>query len=117
MAYVVPTVADFRARFPEIVATDPQIQAVLDESERMVDTSWTEADYAPAILYHAAHLINAGQEIGASAGIQSESFGPISVSYNRGASVSLLSSTSYGQQFEVLRRINRAGLRVLNQNA
>lgn len=111
MAYTVPTVQDFKDRFPEIAATDPQIQAVLNEGAGAVDTSYIEAEYAPAILYYAAHLLILGQDIGSGAGIASESFGPISMSYERGGA-SWLSSSSYGQQFALIRLRNRGGPRI-----
>lgn len=109
MAYVAPTIDDFYARFPDLASgqDDELIETLLAEAARYVDTSWREADYAPAILYLAAHwkLQEASAD---SAGIvQSESFGPISVSYGkRSDSSAALASTQYGQRFIELRRGN-----------
>lgn len=119
MAYTVPSVADFKARFPEITATDALIQIAITDAATWVDNSWSEVDYAPAILFLAAHFLRAGGVAGAggsSVGVASESFGSYSVSYaNAGASIlSLsLSLSGYGLRFSELRRRNRAGPRVV----
>lgn len=114
MAYTVPTVQNFKDRFPEISASDPQIQSAINEGAGAVDTSWIEADYAPAILYYAAHLIVSDQEAGGSSvGIASESFGPIAVSYRDSGNVSWLATTSYGNNFARLRLRSRGGPRTV----
>ena len=58
MPYTIPTIADFRARFPEFATTaDPAITAAILNASDFVDQSWSENDYQPAILYLAAHLV------------------------------------------------------------
>lgn len=113
MAYETPTVEDFRARFPEFEADgyvpDEVIQRVLNEASRQVDSTWLEADYAAAILYLAAHLLTVSTFAEDSVGqenIKSLSIGPLSIAYGEQVSFDKLSSTSYGQQFSELRRVN-----------
>src|ERR1044072_6817118 len=120
MAYVKPTVDDFTTRFPVFEDRDEdQIQICLDEAARSVDDSWVEADYAPAIMYLAAHLlvtdasqvgdaVVVGQQPGS---IASESFGPMSVSYGSASTNSLngsaeFGSTEYGRRYLTLLRNN-----------
>jgi len=57
MAYTAPDKTAFKARFPKLSFTDPQIDAMLAEVVVTVDDSWTEADYANAILYLTAHML------------------------------------------------------------
>lgn len=112
MPYTVPTVQDFKDRFPEITATDPQIQSALNEGAAAVDTTWLIQDYQPAILYFAAHVLRSGQIIGGpSAGISSESFGGYSVSYR--TDLGYWSTTVYGNNFYRLLRRNKYGARVV----
>lgn len=124
MPYVVPTAADFKTRFPIFTdKTDPQIEALIVEAHQMVDESWEEGDFAPAILYLTAHLIAMDNsqadetvEIGGAAGaIASESFGGMSISYERSANAGRLQAseeygqTVYGRRFLSLLRRNRGG--------
>ena len=105
MAYDTPTIADFRAKFPNLVDTngevleDVYIDGLIVEANRSVDDTWTDGDYAVAILYLAAHYHEltlladaetAGAVEGAPAGqvISSEHIGPISVSYGKSTSAS-----------------------------
>lgn len=112
MAYVIPTLAQFKTKFPEIVAADATIQAALDEAVNEVDTSWSETSYYNGILYFAAYLLTGGDfSTGASGGITSESFGPISVSYDA-KTAGTLSSNSYGRRFAQLRRREKGGPRI-----
>lgn len=58
MPYTAPTLADFRARFPEYPVTsvsDESVNLLLTEAGRQVDDTWTEGDYKIAILYLTAH--------------------------------------------------------------
>lgn len=115
MPYTVPTVDDFRARFPEIDATDAVIQTAINDAADMVDTTWLEKDYQKAILFLAAHYVTIGAAeevgtIGDEQTIASESFGPISVSYQKtegGASNgSTFGTTGYGRRYLELLRLN-----------
>jgi Protein of unknown function (DUF4054) len=115
-AYDLPTVDDFRAKFPELAyLSDDQIQGCIDEAARAVDDTWTEGDYDNAILYLAAHYATAAADAVESGGapssqgpIVAEHIGPISVSYGSTGSQgstssstfnSSLNSTYYGQRY------------------
>lgn len=120
MAYTVPTVDDFVERFPVFEDRDEdQIQLCIDEASRSVDSTWVEADAPVAILYLAAHLlvtdqsqigdqVLVGQQSGA---VQSESFGPMSVSYAAPTMNSLTSNAEFGST-----EYGRRYLRLLNNN-
>lgn len=118
MPYVVPTVEEFQARFPEIEVGSDQLellQFLLEErATRQVDETWLEDDYQEGILLLTAHMFTTNRAVsGASAGgetVSSESIGPISVSYGAGGSASLsaakLGTTVYGEEFRALRAQN-----------
>lgn len=128
MAYAPPTPHDFKARFPEFSDTpDAQIQALLDEAGLMVDESWlSQANYTAGMLYLTAHLLTEQQDAGAGeegggggvvGDVASESFGPLSVSYNRGGSstatsdfASTYNTTFYGRRFLALLRVNKPAI-------
>jgi hypothetical protein len=58
MPYTLPTAAQFKAKFPTFAAVgDPTITLAIQEAGASVDLSWVEADYQPAILYLAAHIM------------------------------------------------------------
>ena len=128
MPYTVPTRAQFLARFP-VFAESPeaQIDALLLEASNSVDSTWTEPDYQPAIMYLAAHLLatdNSGEdeqiEIGSAGSgggqLTSESYGGMSASYAAPtfAQGSLSSddeygTTVYGRRYLALLQRNRGG--------
>lgn len=130
MPYVVPTVAQFRTRFPIFDdSSDGLIQMLLDEASHSVDTGWEEKDYQPAIMYLAAHLLatdnsSEGEDVsvgGAGGGtIISESFGGISASYanqsfSSAGSLSAddqFGTTEYGRRYLALLYLNQRGPRV-----
>lgn len=63
MPYSTPSAAQFRARFPEFTASDPDIDAVIAAAMLWVDVGqWDEGDYQPAILYLAAHYLKLSQD-------------------------------------------------------
>lgn len=121
MPYTVPTVDQFKERFPVFgEAEDLQIQTLLTEASASVDLTWAEADYQPAIMYLAAHLLatdssQEGDDVGAGGDgtIASESFNGMSVSYVRpngvsgGAFTSEYSTTSYGRRYLALLKRNK----------
>jgi len=130
MPYVLPTVDQFKERFPIFSDSDDGIiDTLIVEASHGVDASWKEYDYQPAIMYLAAHLLatdNSDEgdqvEIGAAGGagaIASESFGSgLSVSYATGGAANAegsLSSddefgtTEYGRRYLALLRRNRRG--------
>lgn len=58
MPYTVPTTEQFRTKFPTFAGVaDATINAAIQEASASVDLSWIEADYQPAILYLAAHIL------------------------------------------------------------
>lgn len=127
MPYVKPTVDQFTERFPIFEDRDEdQIQICIDEASRSVDDGWVEADYQPAILYLAAHLLvtdfsQTGEQVGGTTGqgaVTSESFGGMSISYATEQANSLTSSaefgsTSYGRRYLTLLRNNNPPIVVI----
>ena len=65
MPYAIPTPADMKAYLPAFAdASDAWLASGIAEATGSVDTTWAEADYQPAIIYLAAHLLtlrSAGQ--------------------------------------------------------
>lgn len=129
MAYVDPTAAEIKTRFPEFAAVDDAlISLAIAETASFVDTSWIEADYKPAKMHLAAHLLfiggalNADVEGGAvpnstTGEVQSVKVGDVSVNFASGTSSSsvggtlgsdllALGSTTYGLWFLALRKRN-----------
>lgn len=118
MAYTVPSADDLIERFPEFEDVDSDLlDRVIADAALQVDTTWLEADYARAILYLAAHLlsVSTAQSDGESTDdIASEHIGRISVTYRGStAASSSLGSTTYGEQFVLLRRLNHPAIKVV----
>ena len=125
MPYVLPTVEEFRTRFPIFEdEEDELIDSLIAEAGSQIDQSWREADYQPAILYLAAHLLasdNSAEgdsvDFGGTGGgaIVGESFGAMSVSYanksssaaRAGAAYESYEATEYGRRFLKLLRQNK----------
>lgn len=58
MPYTLPTPAQLKTKLPAFASVpDATIQDAIDEAKASVDESWIEADYQPAIIYLAAHLL------------------------------------------------------------
>lgn len=58
MAYVAPTPADLKARFPRFAGVaDSIVQNALNLAARNVDESWTEGDFAEGRMLYAAHQL------------------------------------------------------------
>lgn len=58
MAYVPPTAADLKARFPEFApVSDTLVNLILAEAIPQVGETWLERDRFPATLYLAAHML------------------------------------------------------------
>lgn len=128
MPYTVPTSAQFKARFPVYEdLEDAYVDLLLAEASGQVDTSWIEADYQPAIMYLAAHLIatdasgNSGDDEeeadGGDGPISSENFGVLSVTYDtsKGSASSNQSSsglerTEYGRRYLSLLKKNKPAI-------
>lgn len=114
MSHTVPTAAAFKARHVAFATVaDGTVDAFLAEASRSVSTEWIEADYADAIMYLAAHLM---QEEGAAGGQSSvAAAGPIkrvkadTVEIEYAGLFGLdhaLGSTVYGRRFLALRDRN-----------
>ncbi|MGO4672980.1 DUF4054 domain-containing protein [Bosea sp. 2YAB26] len=76
MPYTTPTLEQFRTKFPTFSGVaDSTINAAIEEALSSVDSSWIEADYQPAILYLAAHILTvdgaliAASDLGGAGGI------------------------------------------------
>ncbi len=120
MAFTAPTPAELKIRYSAFASVDDgTVQYWLTDAERLVTTSWIEADYAPAIMAFAAHYLAAGG-LEASAtgsalptGVTRFRSGALDVSISEAvASKSAAygyASTRYGQEFAVFLRRNRGG--------
>ena len=120
MAEFPPTLADFRARFPEFAnAGDPQVSAILSEASAEIGADWLEKDKATAALYLAAHMLAGSGGLGGpgasgvavSGPVRSRSVGDVSVTFagvegSGYGSKSIYASTGYGQRFLQLARRN-----------
>lgn len=125
MAYAKPTPANLKTRYPAFASVDdPTVQYWLTDAERFVDETWFEKDYAPGLMAVAAHNmalggIGSGSGVGGLAVKGVTSFRSGSFSANIDASVAQAASkggwgaTSYGGEFEALRRRNFAGPRLV----
>jgi hypothetical protein len=110
VAYEIPTVGAFKAQFPEYAGlTDAVVNAAISEAARRVDDSWTSGDFPLAIVYLAAHFLASYADAVGGGAIQSESFGPISVSYANTSSTDGLAGTSYGLRYLDLLKLNQTG--------
>ena len=125
MSYTPPTYADFIARFPifsnTVLYSQVVVEAILVEATNQIDTTWREIDYAPAIMYLAAHMLatdnsSAGTEIDYGTGptsIASESFSGMSIAYKTvtpmagSAAASAFGTTSYGRRYYDLLKKNK----------
>lgn len=114
MAHTVPDAAAFKLRHPSFASVaDVTVTAMLAEASRSVSTQWSEADYADAIMYLAAHLI---AEENSAGGISAASkAGPIErvkadsveIQYAAGAkNDGVFDTTVYGRRFKELRKRN-----------
>lgn len=128
MAYTVPTAADFKAIYPDFAAVeDATVMAWINRvNGRDVDTSWLEADFAPAIEAAAAHRMVLAKIPGiaasamaayAAAGVtEFQSGRTFSVKFNddvvKRAASGEWDATSYGVEYLALLRKNKGGPRV-----
>lgn len=128
MPYTTPTVDEFRVKFSTFSGVGPAtITAALEEASASVDQSWIEADYQPAILYLAAHImaadgvlfdglgaaggmIAAGQVSEAKVGDAMVKLGGASGGSGGCGSASGYASTPYGQRYLQLLRRNQPAI-------
>jgi hypothetical protein len=124
MAHTPPTPEEFKTRFPVFASeTDERVQIFLTEAGNNIDDTWEESDYAPAIMYLAAHLLKTendgtADDASASSGpITSESFAGMSRSYDASkmsaAQKSMYGGTIYGQRYYVLLLKNKPSIMVV----
>lgn len=126
MAYVAPTPADMKARFPRFVAVpDNIVQQALNEAARQVDETWTEGDFAMGRMLYAAHVmtldgLGAGTEAELLAegveAFQEIKLGSLQLKRfdkdsrtNGNDYLDLLASTSYGRRFLATLKQNAGG--------
>lgn len=130
MAYTTPTAADIKERFPEFSSVSNNlIDLIIAEAVGVVNTSWVEADYRPAIMYWVAHtLVSQGHGVaggGASVVLtgpmKSRQVGDVKVEFagvggSGGAgngSSSLYDTTAYGRRFLDYLRANFSAIAVV----
>lgn len=122
MAYVAPTPTTFKARYPEFVTvSDSLIALVLGEAFDQVGDTWLERDRARAQMLLTAHNLTMEGEPGrtatgsSSAGtgfVKRRKVGDVEVEFatpggsSGGSSGNGFSSTSYGQEYLRLMRLN-----------
>lgn len=123
--YAKPTAAHLAARYPAFADVSPAtINTWLTDSERYVDESWMEGDYAPALMARAAHsmaLLGIGTSTGAGAlpaGVTRFRSGAMDVTLSDAAATRAAAgdfgSTLYGREFAVMLRRNFGGPRVIS---
>lgn len=126
MAYDIPTAADLTAFYPAFAAVNPVTitQHITRASVDAVDTSWSEASYAGAIIDYAAHtmaLVGLGEQdetakyaragvTGIRSGNFSANFSDKKVSKSSGGT---LDATPYGQSYKRALRREKGGPRVV----
>lgn len=118
MAYIVPTAADLKARYPAFAAAaDATVNVWIEDAQRIVTTSWAEADYRPGIMSLAAHnmaeqgILTGGQSL---AGVTSFRSSQFSVSLSdEAASATGYAATIYGREYRTLLARNVGGMRLV----
>jgi len=121
---VTPT--SLKARFPEFAAVSNAVaQEAIDEASRHVDSTWQARDVDNAITFLAAHylamdgyLVGTGGPSTTAGPIQSEKLGDASVTYGAygggsGMTMSGYLSTTYGQRYVRLLRLNHPAVLVV----
>jgi len=127
--YIMPTPGNLKARFaPVFNSVDPgRLQIALTNAARQVDNTWTEGDYAEAIMQLAAHFLtregvgtSAAAQFWANGGVVKREKGAdheIEIAVNSaitggGSGSDPFASTPYGQEFIAIRRRNFSGVTV-----
>lgn len=123
MAYVRPTAAEIKARYPEFEpVSDVLIDLMIDDAVVIVGESWLERDRKRAQMLWVAHTLTtegepqrsaSGKSTAGRGAMTSRSVGDVSVSYadpsakaSGGDLSAQYSSTSYGREFLILMRQN-----------
>jgi hypothetical protein len=125
MAYTPPTPTDLKLRYSAFaLVEDATVQYWLTDAQRAVDTSWIEADYAPALMAYAAHRMTeervaglSGGSGGIPAGVTRFRSGSMDVAFSEAAATQQaeggLQSTRYGKEYARLLRLSKGGPRVI----
>lgn len=123
MAYILPTAADLKARIPAFAEVDDAlITFAITDAARSVDNTWTEGDYATAIIYLAAHNMVGegvfGRETDIASSVTSSKLGDAQDSYGSLASAGAdgygeYGTTIYGVRYMRLLYLNVAGVALL----
>lgn len=124
MAYVAPTPTTFKARFPEFApVSDALVGLVLDEAFAAVGETWLERDRARAQMLLTAHLLTiegepdrtvSGTASAGTGSVKRIKVGDVETEFaspgaSSGVSMGVYGSTTYGQQFAALMRMNFGG--------
>lgn len=126
MAYTAPPPATLKLRYPAFSAVpDATVQYWLTDAQRFVDQSWSEVDYAPAIMAAAAHGMTVeGIGVAASsipAGVTRFRSGSMDVAFSEAAATASVEggwkATRYGLEYLALLARNRGGARVVGGGA
>lgn len=127
--YMKPSAAHLVLKYPAFASVSPATVAFwLTDAERSVDASWSEGDYAAALMALAAHnmaLAGLGSEgaalSGVPAGITRMKSGSLELGFTDAAANARMSgsfaATRYGQEYELLLRRNRGGPFVMGTGA
>jgi len=119
--YAKPSAQHLKQRYPAFSSVDAgTVHYWLTDAERSVDTSWTETDYAPALMALAAHnmaISGLGTDpvalAGVAPGVTRLQSASMSVSLTEAAANALVTggfaATRYGQEYDMLLRRNRGG--------
>lgn len=122
--YAKPKPDHLKVRYPAFAGVPTAtIQYWLTDAERFVDDSWTEGDYAAALMALAAHnmaLAGLGADAAATAdlpaGVTRLKSGSLDVSFGdahaEARATGALAATRYGAEYAMLRRVNKGGARV-----
>jgi hypothetical protein len=130
MAYVPPTPADFKAKFPQFSAVaDLTVQGALDEAASRVDETWIERDFRLARMLFAAHVLTltgVGTDKESklaglvASGLTSIKSGSLQVQLGalvggaKKEALRGLDTTTYGQRFLDLLRFNHPAILVID---
>lgn len=126
MAYTAPTTTDFKLRFPQFgEISDARVNMALSEASLFVSTAWAEPDYAPGILFLAAHDLSLeppptatptpGATTETAGALSDVSVGDVRVKFGSGSGATAstanagkrLEATVYGRKYLELRNRNR----------
>lgn len=118
MAYVVPTAANVKARFPAFSSVDDAaITTAIDEAKQYVDESWSEEAYTLALMLYAAHVLT-GDNLGSGteaqlAGFRRLRIGSLELESSAPAASELrqwMRTTSYGRRWLSLLKKEHPGV-------